>query len=176
MRAFISIEIPEKIKQEIERIQKQIPEFKGKSVEKENLHLTLKFLGEISQELVDNVKSRLFYLKFKPIKLELNAIGTFSYQNNPRIVWLKINGAEELQKKIDIALSELFPEEERFMSHLTIARIKYVNNKKEFENELSSIKINSVSWEENAFKLMHSVLTPNGPIHTPIKEYKSQEN
>jgi 2'-5' RNA ligase len=47
MRAFISIEFPEEIKNELKKIQEQLPEFKGKNTEPKNLHLTLKFLGEI---------------------------------------------------------------------------------------------------------------------------------
>ena len=57
MRAFVAISIPEEIKNRISEIQNQIPKFNGKLTEKENLHLTLKFLGEISQDLLENVKA-----------------------------------------------------------------------------------------------------------------------
>ena len=59
MRAFVAISIPEEIKNRISEIQNQIPKFNGKLTEKENLHLTLKFLGEISQDLLENVKSAI---------------------------------------------------------------------------------------------------------------------
>ena len=174
MRTFISIEIPEEIKDEIVKIQKHLPEFEGKSIEKENLHLTLKFLGEISPDLVNNVKASLSYIKFKPLKLELKSIGTFSYQNNPRIVWLKIEGTHDLQRKIDTALSSLFPREERFMSHLTIARIKYVNNKEEFEEKIEKIQPAPLAWTGNSFMLIESQLTKQGPIYRALEKYSAQ--
>ena len=103
MRTFISIQLSEKIKDEIAKIQKNLPKFEGKLVEKENLHLTLKFLGEISPDLVNNVKASLSSLQFKPVKLVNGGIGACSYQNNPRIVWLKVEDTQDVQRKIGIA-------------------------------------------------------------------------
>ncbi len=175
MRAFISINTPESIKQEILKIQKQLPEFKGKLTEKENLHLTLKFLGEISPLLLDNVKNALSKIRFSPLSLSISEIGTFSFQGNPRIVWLKLEGTEELQRKIDNSLSDLLPKEARFMSHLTIARVKYVDNVKLFNQEISKIKISPLSWQGNSFKLMSSTLHREGPVYETLEEYKTQQ-
>ncbi len=171
MRTFISIPLPEKIKDEIVKIQTRLPKFEGKSVEKENLHLTLKFLGEISPDLVNNVKSSLSSIKFKPLKLVIGSVGTFSYQNNPRIVWLKVEGAHDLQRKIDIALSDLFPKEERFMSHLTIARIKLVSNAGDFKKHLEKIEYNKLEFASRSFSLKESVLKHSGPVFSTIQKY-----
>src|SRR3989338_347573 len=118
MRAFIAVDIPEKIKREIVKIQNSLPEFKGKTTEPENLHLTLKFLGEVNQEALEKVKNKLKSIKFEQFETEIDSIGTF----NARIVWLHMAGCEELQRKIDGSLKGLFLPEKRFMSHLTIAR------------------------------------------------------
>lgn len=175
MRAFVSMEIPEAIKAEIEKIQHQLPEFNGKLTERNNLHLTLKFLGEISPMLVDNVKSKLSSIKFTTLNLKIKDIGTFSYQGMPGIVWLKIEGAEGLQKKIDAALADLFPKEERFMSHLTIARIKLVSYSDNFKQKIEKIKYPLLNFETKSFSLKKSTLTKNGPIYETIKEYRCSQ-
>ena len=59
MRTFIAIDIPDSIKNEIIKIQNSLPEFIGKKTEKENLHLTLKFLGEIDEEKIELIKKEL---------------------------------------------------------------------------------------------------------------------
>ena len=175
MRAFIALAVPEEIKRKIENIQRQIPEFKGKLTEKENLHLTLKFLGEISPALFDNVKSRLSAIKFQKLSLSINEIGIFEFQNNPNIVWLRVSGAEELQKKIDLGLSDLFKPEERFMSHLTIARIKYVSNVKRFNEEIKKIIVPNISFKSGSFELMESNLTKQGPSYQILEHYIARE-
>ncbi|MFW6283055.1 MAG: RNA 2',3'-cyclic phosphodiesterase [Minisyncoccales bacterium] len=100
IRCFISINIPEDIADKVKDIQDKLPEFNGKKTEKGNLHLTLKFLGEISREEVDKIREILRSIEFSKFDLEADELGVFS----PRfikIIWLHLLGAEELQKKID---------------------------------------------------------------------------
>ena len=65
IRTFISVNIPEEIKEKIKEIQEKLPEFIGKKTESKNLHLTLKFLGEIDEEVLEKVKKRLKYIQLK---------------------------------------------------------------------------------------------------------------
>ena len=58
MRCFISIDIPKEIRDKIKKIQEQLPEFVGKKTEQENLHLTLKFLGEVDERFLIDIKNR----------------------------------------------------------------------------------------------------------------------
>ena len=131
-RVFICVEMPEEVIKEIARVQEQIDKklkFVGKTTELENLHLTLKFFGEINDQKIKEVDARLQNVEFKSMKARLGNIGLFTYHNKPRILWVKILGdVRGLQKQIDSALESLFPIEERFMSHMTIARIKYVED------------------------------------------------
>lgn len=136
-RVFIAIDFPDEIVKEIARVQEAVSgaKFTGKMTELENLHLTLKFLGEIDEEKLEKVKEKLREIKFKEMELKLGKIGTFDFRGKPKIVWVKVNGEGiwELQKAIDEKMHELgFKMEERFMSHLTIARIRYVKDKKGF--------------------------------------------
>lgn len=68
MRTFISINIPENIKKEIINVQNSLPEFIGKKTEFANFHLTLKFLGEIDENILDEIKKRLNKIKLVSLK------------------------------------------------------------------------------------------------------------
>jgi len=167
MRAFIAVDIPKKIKKEVVKIQNSLPEFKGKKTEQENLHLTLKFLGEVNQEDLEKVKNKLKSIKFEQFETEIDSIGTF----NARIVWLHMTNCNELQKEIDKTLKDIFQPEERFMSHLTIARVKEIKDKKSFLKELGKIKFDKIGFEVKEFKLKISTLTRKGPAYEDLEVY-----
>ena len=79
MRCFIGIDLPVEATKEIERLQKIIkPHFVGKTTSSENLHLTLKFLGEIEDDILNEIKKRLSSIKYHPFELTLKGIGVFS--------------------------------------------------------------------------------------------------
>ena len=80
-----------------------------------------------------------------------------------------------LQKKIDESLKDLFKPEARFMSHLTIARIKHTKNPKQFQEYISNIKPKPINFQINSFKLMSSQLKSPGPIYSTIQEYQLQD-
>ncbi len=176
IRTFICIDFPDEVIKEVARVQSLIKnaKFTGKLTELENLHLTLKFLGETEQENLENVDNILSSISFPKFEAKLENIGTFSYKNNPKIVWIKIGSKEifELQKQIDISLTNLFKQEERFMSHLTIARIKNVKDKKGFEDHIKKISIKPISFEVKSFKLKSSELKPMGPVYRTLAKYE----
>lgn len=178
-RAFIAIEFPDEIVKEIIRVQDEVlkVKFKGKLTEPENLHLTLKFLGEIDSRKLEEVKRRLKQVKFNEMELKLGDIGVFNIRGNPKIVWIKVlgDGIWELQKQIDLVLEGLFDREERFMGHLTIARIKYVDDKKIFGERIKKIGVKEIKFENTGFKLKKSVLQALGPVYTDLEVYKCNE-
>jgi 2'-5' RNA ligase len=167
MRTFIAIDIPEKIKEEIVKIQNSLPEFKGKKTEFENLHLTLKFLGEVNEKQLELIKERLRKIKLNSFEAEINSIGIFS----DRIVWIGIKNCEKLQKEIDEKLSDLFEMEKRFMGHLTIARIKNLKERKIFLEKVKKIKIPEMKFVVKNFNLKKSKLGRPRPIYEDIEVY-----
>jgi len=171
MRCFISINIPKEITKEIECIQGELPDFYGKKTGLEDLHLTLKFLGEISEDEVKEVKNKLKEINVKDFETEIKYLGFFDDQKYG-VIWLHLFSCDELQKQIDNILKNLFEPEKRFMSHLTIARVKQIRDKKKFLEELKKIKISKIKFKVENFYLMESKLTHEGPRYRIIEEYK----
>jgi len=176
-RAFIAIEFPDEVIKEVARVQGVLGKknFTGKMIELANLHLTLKFLGEISFDKLKEVKKKLGEVKLKGFEACLSEIGEFSHRGNPRIVWVKIGGGGifELQEEVDMKMKELdFKMEERFMSHVTIARVKYVKDKKDFIKYARNMGVKEISFPVKKFILMKSELKRDGPVYTKIEEYE----
>src|SRR3989338_5878109 len=115
MRTFIAIELSEEIRNTLAQIQSHL-KYAGadvKWVEKDNIHLTLKFLGEISEEKAKQVTATLDDIakETKPFEISLKDLGAFPAIDHPRVIWVGLDkGAKEsteLAKKIDLALSKL---------------------------------------------------------------------
>ncbi len=170
MRTFISINMPENVRREIKKIQDKLPEFRGKKTELENLHLTLKFLGEIDEGKIGEVKEKLREIKIEKFETEIDEMGIFS-EKFIRIVWLHLKNCDNLQEQIDDALSDLFEKERRFMSHLTIARVKHIQDRRRFLEEIEKINIEKIKFMIEKFYLMKSELTSEGPRYSVLEEY-----
>jgi 2'-5' RNA ligase len=83
-----------------------------------------------------------------------------------------ILNCEELQKEIDNSLKNLFPREERFMGHATIARVKAINEKRSFIERIKSIKPRFKEFEVKTFVLKKSILTPEGPTYEDVETFE----
>ena len=162
MRTFVSIDIPEEARYKIKKIQDALPDFFGKKTEPENLHLTLKFLGEVEEYKIKELKGRLKEVRFERFETEAKYLGFFDHIKHGKRygpVWLYLDNCEGLQKLVDDNLKDFFKPEKRFMSHLTIARIKSVKNKKLFLEKLKEIKFSEIKFNVDCFKLKKSTLT-----------------
>lgn len=172
MRVFISIKLPPKVLVYIKNIQENLPEFVGNRTELKNFHLTLKFLGEVSSDKIEEIKLRLEKIKFSKFEAEIKDLGFFDKKDGRGIIWLGITNCDNIQKEIDSALEGLYKREQRFMGHLTIARIKKVSDKKKVIEDLKKIKILNMLFIVDNFYLMSSKLKKEGPEYKVIEEYK----
>ncbi|MEM2138894.1 MAG: RNA 2',3'-cyclic phosphodiesterase [Candidatus Woesearchaeota archaeon] len=178
MRLFIAIDFP--LTNEIIKLQKEIQKITKASIPK-TLHLTLKFLGYVSDSNLNKIINMLKKITFSEFELKTKEINAFPDINKINIVYLEIQENKELlnlKKEIDLNLIE-FKDNYIFKPHITIARtehnkkliafIKEENKKidKINENLITSIKVNS-------FKLYKSELTNFGPIYTLINEFKEK--
>lgn len=170
MRTFISIKLPPKILIKVKEIQDSLPEFSGKKTQIGNLHLTLKFLGEVPQEKVEEIKFKLRQIDFLKFEVELKELGFFDNPSNG-IIWISLSNCENIQKEIDNLLEDLFYKERRFMGHITIARVKDFRNNKNFLDILKKINIPNLFFIVDKFYLVESKLNKDGPEYKVIEEY-----
>jgi 2'-5' RNA ligase len=171
MRVFIAGELSAEARKELERIIKEIRQkdlIKAKFIEPENLHLTLKFLGEISDFKLNHVRETLKHLRFGKIKAKLGKLGVFS-PSYVKILWVGLE-PEEKFKELAGKINKLLGEEEkrRFSSHVTLARVKSVKNRKMFLESLKEIKVEPVEFLVDKIKLKKSTLTKKGPLYEDI--------
>src|SRR3972149_2248648 len=166
MRCFIAIDLPDEIKSRIFHEFEKLPKslFKGKITEKENLHLTLKFLGEISEKEVEEIKKILEKIKHEKIKSQIGTVGFFDNENYIKIVWVDLVGEKlhSLQKSIEEKLSEFRTDDKEFNSHITTARVKSVGNKRRFLEEIRKVKLKDLNFEITNFYLVKSELKREG--------------
>ncbi|PIN79668.1 RNA 2',3'-cyclic phosphodiesterase [Candidatus Woesearchaeota archaeon CG10_big_fil_rev_8_21_14_0_10_34_8] len=169
MRTFLSIKILDKLKDKIQLLQKRLLKDGIKLVEKNNLHITLKFLGEINEAKLKQTKELLKNIKFKPFKIQLKDIGVFPNKNYVRVIWIDCKSDEliYLGRQINTILKSLF-RPETFTAHLTIARVRRKIDLKEFLEKECYIG----EFECSSFELMKSELTPNGPVYYVMQSYK----
>lgn len=172
MRLFIATDLSEEVKQEIERIKQPFAGIKGvKPVKKENIHITLKFLGDVEENYISRIKDALSKVSFEPFKLNLNKIGYFPNGKQIRVLWIDavpIEPLRELKQKIDAALPEYKDDHPSYSVHLTFARIKYIasdDDKKKLLELLTNTKVEKKEFLVDKFKLYKSTLTLEGPVY-----------
>lgn len=175
MRCFIALDIPEEISEKICYAQKNFKMDGVKLTERENLHFTLKFIGEIGDEMVDKVKSKLGEINEKSFEIEISGLGAFPNPARPRIIWVgcKSGDMERLAKKIDYRMWEIgLPPEKRYTNHITIARVKGKPGKN-LQKILMELKnFSAGSMKVNEIKLKRSVLKPTGPVYSDVASFR----
>jgi len=180
MRLFIAVDIPEEIKDYLVTIRNKISSdfAKIRWVTKEQMHITLKFLGEVAETNLNKIRTCLNSVQYTKFDVKLSNIGVFPTENYIRVIWVGLEPKDKiisLQQKVDYSLKDLFKRERDFKVHLTLARVKFVKDKKKLSEVLKSLKIDDLTFTVNNFKLMKSTLTPKGPIYEELALYKSQD-
>jgi len=176
IRTFIAVNLNAEIKEYLTSLQTNlnIPDTKIKWAEKNNLHITMKFLGYISLEQRELIKSELKKIsnRYSPFIIRLSSnIGVFPIYKMPRIIWIGIKeGISELKEVYNSIENKLynkgFPREDKdFSGHVTIGRVKFIRDKTNFIQILKGIEVNNFTQEVGSIDLMESKLTPSGPIY-----------
>ena len=172
MRLFVAIDFNE-LKNYFAELQKQLPQNAKLSMVK-SFHLTLKFLGEIQPDKIDEIAENLRKIKFENFSVSLDSIGIFPTENYIRVIWVGLGPEEkviELQKQIDESLKNLFKNEKDFKAHITLARVRYPSNKKSFVDEIKKIKVEGKEIKIKDFRLVKSTLTPQGPVYEDLETF-----
>jgi 2'-5' RNA ligase len=176
MRLFIAIDLPEEAKDNIEKLKQELKGIKGvKPVDRANIHLTLKFLGERTDNSADEIVRALSKIKFKPFKISISKTGVFPSEDRIQVLWVDAMPAEplfELKKQIDEALPR-FKDDHAFKNHITFARIKYIANDSDKNKLLGILKMPVAKTEfmVKKFRLYKSDLMPRGPVYDVVGEF-----
>ncbi len=180
IRSFFAVDI------EDQTIVRRLAEVQGmlantgahlKLVKPQNIHLTVRFLGDTSLPMVDAIYEEMKQVSFTPFEIELRGLGAFPKLSYPRVVWAGIRkGADELTnvfEQLEPRLRGLGfkPDTKGFSPHLTIVRVRTGRNKAQLiklVRELEDYEFGAVKAE--CLRLKKSVLTPQGPIYTTLRE------
>ncbi len=174
MRTFVAAEISnESVLNTITKIQSEL-DIDARPVSKQNMHFTLLFLGEISEEVSRKVQEALTTVEFSPIPINFTGVGVFPNAKFPRVLWVGINedaaaSLSELAKKVEATLAPLgFTSDKPFSPHVTIFRVKRRagNISKELE-KFKDYKIGDDTISEIKFK--KSTMTPDSPIYSDLQ-------
>ncbi|MDH5462553.1 MAG: RNA 2',3'-cyclic phosphodiesterase [Candidatus Bathyarchaeota archaeon] len=148
-----------------------------KLVQPRNIHITMRFLGNITLSMIDSIHEEMNKVSFTPFDVEIRGLGAFPSLKCTRVVWAGIRkGADELTNiysQLEPLLQKLGfrPDRKGFSPHLTIARVRTGRNKVELVRcieELTNYEFGVV--RANCLKLKKSVLTPKGPIYSTLRE------
>lgn len=175
-RLFVSVNVtsPEVVER-IKALQRELGRFGDgiKLTEPENLHFTLKFIGEVDDRTADEVSRRLSEIRYRRFSVEIRGLGYFPGGSHVRVVWVGAegDGLRGLAEEVRARLRGIG--EEEFVAHLTIARVKWI---KDPSSLISWIAANSGARfgtiEVSEFYLMKSTLLPSGPVYTPVARYE----
>ncbi|HUT96644.1 MAG TPA: RNA 2',3'-cyclic phosphodiesterase [Dehalococcoidales bacterium] len=183
VRCFIAIELPEEIKKGLRELQAQLKAGSRapvKWVDPENIHLTLKFLGNVSADRINEItKAMTEAVRGTPsFPLEIRELGVFPNPRRVQIVWVGLGGEVEtlarLQQRIESGLEGLgFPAEgRRFTPHLTLARLRdraTPDERQKLGQLIADTGFDAArSFIADSVNLMKSQLTGEGPIYTRL--------
>jgi 2'-5' RNA ligase len=147
-------------------------------VKPDNIHLTLKFLGDINENQLKQISEGLtaIAINTESFKLGIGKIGAFPRINNPKTVWV---GVEQNSLLIDlfeqleeIASNSGIPKEKRsFSPHLTVGRVKFLSKENRFTSILTELEFEEEIIPVNSVSFIESRLTPEGPVYSVIHKY-----
>ncbi|HKZ93664.1 MAG TPA: RNA 2',3'-cyclic phosphodiesterase [Candidatus Bathyarchaeia archaeon] len=148
-----------------------------KLVEPQNVHITVRFLGDIHGDMVDQVHEGMKQITFSAFDCDIHGLGAFPNMHHARVVWAGMGkGSDELRSVTSQLESKLRslgfrPDPKGFSPHLTLARVKTGRNKNELARsvqELTDFDFGVV--RADCLKLKKSVLTPRGPIYSTLRD------
>jgi 2'-5' RNA ligase len=179
-RAFVAIDIDESIRQKLVAAQKQLATAGAdiKLVEPENVHVTMKFLGDVSDNKVAAVADaiRTAVVGTQSFEMKIRGIGAFPNMRYIRVIWAGVADGRDiviaLERNIDRELQKLgFPPERDFVPHLTLARVRTPRRKEQLAETIEGMAKDNTEFGDmraKSVELKQSQLTSKGPIYSTI--------
>lgn len=180
LRAFLAFEIEEKVMEKLLEAERELKQTGAdvKIVERASLHFTVRFFGEIADAAVDDIDRAIRAINLRGLDVDVRGIGVFPDLRRPRVIWAGVAGdggtrLADLARVIIAAVNHIGkPENHEYHPHITLARVRSPRNK----DALTAFVTHHSKTEFGvtvigSLKLKSSVLTPNGPIYSDIREY-----
>jgi RNA 2',3'-cyclic 3'-phosphodiesterase len=173
-RLFVAIDPPEEIRMELGAMCFGIPG--AKWVDSEQLHLTLRFIGEVDGGVFADIREGLEGVRGEPFAMRLKGFGHFPPRRQPRVLWVGVEAGEELARlrnRVDKTLVHigLEPEHRKFAPHITLARLQEAPLQKLANFFAGNALYASVPFQVTEFHLYSSRLSSKGAIHTREESY-----
>lgn len=174
IRLFVALPLPDRVAESLLAIQSGVPGARWSA--REQLHLTLRFIGEVDDRDANAIDEGLATISAPRFRLELKGIGAFGGKN-PRAIWAGVADSEpllHLQRKIESAIQRLgFPAEERkYTPHVTLARLRATPAGRVMDFIADHSLYASGPFEVSAFALFSSRLTSHGSIYIVERDYR----
>lgn len=177
MRLFVSIDFPDDI---LKEVRSWVPEQKGwRKVGNHQMHLTLAFLGECSEEEKEEIHKRLSEIEFPAFTITVNGLGAFPNESSPRVIWAGIELNDELmnlQKEISDRLEAYIKSKDAhsYVPHITIARKKSRKGINHIVKQNLKSETPVLDVYIDAYNLKQSVLKSTGSEHEILHLYSAR--
>jgi len=180
IRSFIAFDMQnEQLLSRLSAAQKLLVETGAdlRPVAPQNIHITTRFLGDISPGMVDKVYEAMKNVKFTPFNIKLCGLGVFPSLNYPRVVWAGMtDGVEQLksiftQLEPQIRALGFAADAYGFSPHLTIARVRSGTSKQNLADFISTkADFEFGIIKADCLRLKRSQLSPKGPTYSTLRE------
>jgi len=182
IRTFVAVDVPQQIKMELDKLIGELrplaPDIRW--VKAANLHLTLRFLGDIPKSSVSGLASEIVknIAGFETFQLSLAGIGGFPNIHKPRVIWIGGGKGQEqlyqLARHIEKACidSKFGMADKPFSSHLTIGRVKFPKADERLVSYIDSLKYESPIFPVEEVVIFKSDLMPSGPRYTRLESIR----
>jgi RNA 2',3'-cyclic 3'-phosphodiesterase len=175
LRLFVGIPFPPELKLRLSLLCAGLPA--AKWVDPGNFHLTLRFIGEVGEDMAADIDTALARVAARPFALRLAGTGVFGNGGTPRSLWVGVERSPELtalRDKVERALVRigLPPEPRRFAPHVTLARLRNVAAPEIATFLAASARFRAEPLAVEAFSLIASLQTKAGSIYEDQAEYR----
>ena len=178
MRVFIAIDLPEQVRTDLASVERELRPTTSSArwVAAESIHVTLKFMGEVSEKKLPSIDEALAGITWKPFQVTVRGIGFFPGKRSPRVLWagLKAPTMEGLAEKIETRMERFgFEKEKRaFRPHITLARARGTRLDAALVTAAAKFEDRSFgSFPVDRCFLYQSTLKPSGATYTRLKEF-----
>jgi RNA 2',3'-cyclic 3'-phosphodiesterase len=180
VRLFVALEIPSEIRENLAALIRELRTIasREKWVRAENLHVTLKFIGEMAPEKVSPIREALALVHSNSaVRLDFRGLGFFPDEKHPRVFWAGMEASPNLQKlaaDIETATEKLgiAREQRPFSPHLTLARFETRKLPPNLQAAVrENLKREFGAFETAQFHLIESKLKPSGAEYTTLQSF-----